>query len=181
MCVWVCSGKEGRLRICFRCSLAIRPANEGEHISPTLGSKPGLNFAPSIMLIRAFASRRAEPSRAERCRARGAARRLVRTGQLNRSGGFVIFCLSTIATAAQKWLSARNTRHYMPPYSRTPFLLLSSDPRARACLSPSLFLGSLYARTLGAPSTNLMRGWYNMSSWRTTRCVVPETTLPGWW
>lgn len=108
-------------------------------------SKPGLNFAPSIMLVRASrraASRRAAPAPPQAASDRAAlCWRLVPTGQWNRSGGFSIFCLivSTMAAAAQKWLSARNTRHYTPPYSRAPFPFLSPDPRGPASFLPILF------------------------------------------
>lgn len=121
-----------------------------------------LNFAPRIMLVQAssrVASRRVaprqtgRPHRAELCRAGDCT---VRTGQLNRSGGFSIFCLSTMAAAAQKWLSARNTRHYTSPYSRAPFLFLSPDPRGSLFHLPTPSGLSVYL-LLGTPSTYLMR------------------------
>lgn len=149
MCVWVYPGrKEGRkaLRTVANTFAAIRNFYERRtkvSIPCRYRSEPGLNFAPSIMLVRA--SRRVALRRvAPRPTALGRAalyRRLVRTGQLNRSGGFSIFCLivSTMAAAAQKWLSARNTRHYTPPYARAPFPFLSSDPRGSVFHLPTLF------------------------------------------
>lgn len=115
-------------------SRAARIAAIRERYTRAAEAKPRgrLNFARSTVLVRA----RCESPR------RAAPRwRLARTGQLNRSGGFAIFCLSTMAAAVQKWLSARNTRHYTPPVpARNLFLFLSPDPRARAFSLPSFAL-----------------------------------------
>lgn len=109
--------------------LVVTEANQG------LISLPASCSFERHVVSRCVASRCAAPDRTGLCRAIPA----TSTGQLNRSKGFSIFCLSTMVATAQKWLSARNTRHYTLPYSRAPFLFLSPDPRGPVFHLPTPF------------------------------------------
>lgn len=154
MCVWVCS-REGRLSLRIRAHVFSACCNSRcERRQTYIGGVEANRGLISLRASCAFEhSRRDELSRAEPSDAElgDAVRcwRLVCTGQLNYSGGFAIFCLivSTIAAAAQKWLSARNTRHYVLPIPAHPFRFSRLIP-ALACLSPFLFLDSLYMHGL---------------------------------
>lgn len=193
MCVWVCPGrKEGRkdsrysrantyargaraaIRHFYECA-----GRRWAYLAGTEANRGLISPRASCSFERHVAPRHVAPDRA------ALRRRPVRTGQLNRSGGFSIFCLivSTMAAAAQKWLSARNTRHYTPPPLVPAHLfrfshLIPAGPSFT--FLPSL--NSLYMRTTWHTfdQPNARDGNVSLWLWWTQRVsVVPEiTALP---